>query len=111
MRSEVDKIPLAEQKWKVIISGGFLLFSALVVVSFFSSTFDFGDEFDLFDFTTFNGAGGTFDVSGAPLSDGLTWDTTTNWKTEGKISVVPEPSRLLLILVGLGGAVLSRRRW
>ena len=56
MRSEVDKIPLAEQKWKVIISGGFLLFSALVVVSFFSSTFDFGDEVILYFLSVTTGA-------------------------------------------------------
>ena len=37
------KVPLAQQKWKVIISGTFMLFCALAVVSFFSSTFDYGD--------------------------------------------------------------------
>ena len=33
-----------DEKWKVVISGLFMFFLALVVMCFFSSTFEFGDN-------------------------------------------------------------------
>jgi fibronectin-binding autotransporter adhesin len=47
-----------------------------------------------------------------PELDGdLRWDTTQLY-TQGTLSVVmiPEPSRALLVLIGLFGAVMRRRR-
>ena len=35
---------IADEKWKVVVSGLFMFFCALVVISFFSSTFEFGDN-------------------------------------------------------------------
>ncbi len=71
-----------------------------------------GDVFNLMDWAGI--AGGSFnaatdftlpDLTSASLS----WDTSA-FTTYGIIVVVPEPSRTVLLLVGLGGLLVRRRR-
>ena len=82
-----------------------------------------GDLFNLFDWVgslagTAPGTGGanTFTAGGAvgnidlpTLTGGQIWDTSA-FATHGIIVVVPEPSRLLLLMVGLLGLFFRRRR-
>ncbi|MEQ1902570.1 MAG: DUF3466 family protein [Pirellulaceae bacterium] len=69
-----------------------------------------GDEFDLFDWGTLNWQGMLFDFSSAPLSSGLTWDTSS-FQSSGilRISSVPEPAGFGLVIVLVAG-MTSRRR-
>ena len=79
-----------------------------------------GDVFNLLDWQGV--MGGTFDAgsgfsSGGILGDfdlptiglGLAWDTSA-FSTYGVVVVVPEPTRALLLLLGLFGLVVRRRR-
>ena len=79
-----------------------------------------GDVFNLLDWQGV--MGGTFDAgsgfsSGGILGDfdlptlglGLAWDTSA-FSTYGVVVVVPEPTRALLLLLGLFGLVTRRRR-
>ncbi len=82
-----------------------------------------GDTFDLLDWTTLvnNGfsagtnnrtgglGGGNLDLP--TLTGGLTWNVN-NFLTTGAISVtaVPEPSRVILLFLGIGSLLLRRRR-
>ena len=82
-------------------------------------SFAFGDVFDLLDWgsinTDFDGAGplGFFDSASdlllPSLGSGLAFNTSL-FSTNGIIVVVPEPSRALLLLFGLLGLMLRRRR-
>jgi autotransporter-associated beta strand protein len=79
------------------------------------------DLFDLFDWVNLSGTG-TLNNQGSAiaglsesqlnlptLSGGLSWDTT-KFTTFGVIAVVPEPSRLVFLALGLGVLCLRRRR-
>ena len=71
----------------------------------------YGDVFDLLDWTTLtNGITGTtnFDFTGVVLDGGLMFNTQL-FASNGIIVVVPEPSRALLLMLGLAGLVLRRR--
>lgn len=70
-----------------------------------------GDQWKLIDWSTLGGtASGTFTTFDLPTLDGgLIWNTSMLY-TLGTISIVPEPSRAGLILLGLAAAVLRRRR-
>lgn len=76
-----------------------------------------GDVFNLMDWAGLAGgslAGGSFNAAtDLTLPDltsvSLAWDTSA-FTTYGIIVVVPEPSRALLLLAGLGGLLLRRRR-
>lgn len=72
----------------------------------------YGDVFDLLDWTTLtNGITGTtnFDFTGVVLDGDLMFNTQL-FASNGIIVVVPEPSRVLLFMLGLAGLVLRRRR-
>lgn len=72
----------------------------------------YGDVFDLLDWTTLtNGITGTtnFDFTGVVLDGDLMFNTQL-FASNGIIVVVPEPSRVLLFILGLAGLVLRRRR-
>lgn len=74
-----------------------------------------GDIFNLLDWTGSIGGdtnlANNLDLSSAVLTSGLGWDTS-NFHTNGTISIVavPEPSRLVLAGLGLGCLLLRRTR-
>ncbi len=76
-----------------------------------------GDILNLVDWTNVYGTsiGGTFDPALSTnwdlpsLTGGLSWDTS-RFLTTGAIAVVPEPSRVLLLFLGLFGVFFRRRR-
>lgn len=58
----------------------------------------------------YGGSGdGSFDLDLPVLTNGNLWDTSL-WISHGVVFVVPEPSRALLVLLGLLGLMLRRRR-
>lgn len=65
-----------------------------------------GDSFNLVDFGTYTGSLPTF--NSAPLGGGMTWDTSS-FTTNGMLTVVPEPSSLLLAFAG-SALLMGRRR-
>ncbi|MEZ5385656.1 MAG: autotransporter-associated beta strand repeat-containing protein [Prosthecobacter sp.] len=71
----------------------------------------YGDVFDLLDWTFVGSATGTptFDFSSIVLDAGLGFNTEL-FATNGIVVIVPEPSRGLLLLFGLLGLMLRRRR-
>jgi len=75
-----------------------------------------GDVFNLMDWTTlsFSGANSSlteanFDFTGAGFTGEFKFDTSA-FATHGILVVVPEPSRVLFILLGLLGLLMRRRR-
>jgi hypothetical protein len=86
-----------------------------------SPSYNYGQVFNLIDWGTVNmtgfnpgtgfSSGGTF--GGFDLPDlapsNLAWDTSA-FTTHGILVVVPEPSRMLLLMFGLLGLFLRRRR-
>ena len=76
-------------------------------------TFQAGDIFRVFDWTGLGTRTGTFteDFSAISLAPG-TYIDTTNLYSLGTISImsIPEPSRALLLVSGLAGLLLRRRR-
>ncbi len=71
----------------------------------------YGDVFDLMDWAFAGNITGTpaFDFSAITLNAGLAFNTDL-FASNGMIVVVPEPSRALLLLLGLLGLVMRRRR-
>jgi autotransporter-associated beta strand protein len=75
-----------------------------------------GDVFNLLDWTALSGGaiGGSGFATAADfdlpsLGSGLSWDTS-RFVTTGAIAVIPEPSRALLLFLGLLGLYFRRRR-
>lgn len=80
---------------------------------YLASTPEFGDVFNLIDWTQLSDIGGAFDATTdfilPVLSGGLGWDTSA-FKTYGVIAVAPEPSRVVLLALGLFFGFFRRRR-
>ncbi|WP_395741588.1 autotransporter-associated beta strand repeat-containing protein [Prosthecobacter sp.] len=84
-----------------------------------SSSVSYGSIFKLLDWSTVGvtdslAGSGSFsltdlDLSAIQLGAGLAWDTSA-FTTYGVIVVVPEPSRMLFLMLGLCGFVMRRRR-
>jgi fibronectin-binding autotransporter adhesin len=74
-------------------------------------SFSLGDTWDLFDWSTTPDGTFTINASDLPtLGAGLSWDTS-DLLVGGSITVVPEPSRvLLLVFAGLATVMRRRRR-
>jgi autotransporter-associated beta strand protein len=80
-----------------------------------------GDAFNIMDWNSVNtgsfnagsryqtGLETTFDLNLPALSGGLFWDTS-KFLSSGTVFVVPEPSRMLLLFLGLFGLLFRRRR-
>ncbi len=70
-----------------------------------------GDVFNLIDWASYSGSfNASTDFSLPDLSSsGMSWDTTA-FTTYGIIVVVPEPSRVLFLMLGLLGLMARRRR-
>ncbi|MFW6033415.1 MAG: PEP-CTERM sorting domain-containing protein [Phycisphaeraceae bacterium] len=92
---------------KIIYTGDVTLDDpALDVVLYDGFAPDMGDVFDVFDFG--GSLTGEFGAVNLPtLAQGLNWDTSELY-TAGTLSVVPEPTSL--VLLGLGGMMLIRCR-
>lgn len=97
-------------------------YGRVVVSTLGSGSYAGGDVYNLLDWSTitnngftvngtpYDGSGDTaFDLDLPTLSNGLLWDTSL-FLSHGVIFIVPEPSRALLMLLGLLGLALRRRR-
>ncbi len=71
----------------------------------------YGDVFKLIDWTATGSmpVSTTFDYGGIVLGDGLSFNSDL-FASNGIIVVVPEPSRLLFLMLGLFGLMVRRRR-
>ena len=77
-------------------------------------TFQEGDVFRLFDWTSLGTRTGTFStIDSADLNLGAFNLDTSNLYTTGTISImgIPEPGRALLLILGLTGVTMRRRRF
>ncbi|MFZ4596221.1 MAG: autotransporter-associated beta strand repeat-containing protein, partial [Verrucomicrobiaceae bacterium] len=94
-------------------TGGRVVLNQLGVTPY---TWMLGDVINLLDWTSLSTTGSTFNP-GTDLilpdldtaNTGLTWDTTRFLAT-GAAAVTPEPSRMLLLMLGLMGLFFRRRR-
>jgi len=72
-----------------------------------------GESFQLFEVASSSGQFASVNTSGAQLAPGLVWDTS-ELASEGILSIeaapVPLPDSVWLLLSGLGGLLLVRRR-
>lgn len=72
----------------------------------------YGDVFKLIDWSATGSSivgTTTFDYTGVVLGGGLSFNTDL-FASDGIIVIVPEPSRLLFLLLGLAGLLIRRRR-
>lgn len=91
---------------RLSVGGDIILNSLIFRITLANYDPAFGDSFDLFDYG--GELTGTFSSLDLPvLGSGLNWDTSALY-SEGIVSVVPEPSTGMLML--LGGFALGRRR-
>ncbi len=99
------------------ITGGLTLGNiSTISIALVGYTAGFGDVFNLIDWTAVGGATANgfdpetgFDFTAALLNGGLTWETD-RFLADGIIYVVPEPSRGLLLLVGMLFGMMRRHR-
>jgi autotransporter-associated beta strand protein len=97
-------------------------YGRVAVTNLGAGTYAGGDVFNLLDWTSltnngftvngtqYDGSGDTaFDLDLPTLSAGLLWDTSL-FISHGVVFVVPEPSRAMLLLFGLLGLMMRRRR-
>jgi autotransporter-associated beta strand protein len=106
-----DLAVISAADWSNVIFGGSSIL--LVTTALDTSTWVSGDSWQLIDWSGV--AGGTAPTSGfatfdLPSLTGLAWDTSALYTTGVIVVGVPEPSRLLLLMVGLLGLMLRRRR-
>ena len=107
MVMELGGLQSGSQADKVDVTGALNLGGELTVVLYNGFTPSLGDRWDLFDAST---TSGTFDSLSLPqLADGMQWDTSS-LDTNGSITVVPEPSTLVLLLLGGLPMLCLRRR-
>jgi hypothetical protein len=95
----------------VVGAGNVLTFGGtLTVTNMTGGDLSAGNSFQLFKWTSGASQSGDFAVTNLPgLNPGLAWDTT-KLNTEGIITVIPEPSALLLVACGVIGALMGMRR-
>jgi autotransporter-associated beta strand protein len=123
--TETNIVPASGNHDYINVAGTLTLNSGSMVHVFANGTpsFTYGEVFNVLDWTTIINNGfnnpATFTTGGATgdfylpdlslASSGLAWDTSA-FTTYGILVVVPEPSRVLLLLFGLLGLALRRRR-
>lgn len=111
---DYDSIRLTNGTFNLGVNG-----AGTVTVLDNSSSLTAGSIFKLLDWSTVGttdslaGTGGftlaDLNLIGVSLGSGLSWDTSA-FTTYGVIVVVPEPSRILLLMLGLSTLLLRRRR-
>jgi hypothetical protein len=98
-------------------------YGRVVVTDFGAGNYAGGSVFNLFDWVTalnLNGFtviptqtdgsnDGTYDLDLPTLTNGAKWDTSL-FASHGVVFIIPEPSRAVLLLVGLLGLFFRRRR-
>jgi autotransporter-associated beta strand protein len=106
-----DRAFITAANWSNIILGGSSVLEVTTTLD--TSSWADGDSWQIFDWTGIGGgtASGTFATFNLPTLTGLFWDYS-NVLTTGTISIssIPEPSRALLLLLGLVALVGRRRR-
>ncbi|MCX6850547.1 MAG: autotransporter-associated beta strand repeat-containing protein [Verrucomicrobia bacterium] len=123
--TEINIAPASGNHDYINVAGTLTLSSGSMVHVFANGTpsFTYGEVFNLLDWTsivnngfnnpatfTTGGATGDFYLPDLSLtSSGLAWDTSA-FTTYGILVVVPEPTRVLLLLFGLLGLAFRRRR-
>jgi hypothetical protein len=91
----------------LLVSGLLTLDGALDVELLYGYMPSYGATFDLLDW---GNLASKFDAVDLPaLGGGLTWDTSGLYTT-GTITVAPEPATLALVVMGVAGTLLRRRR-
>lgn len=100
--------------WANVIFGGSSVLNVIDTTGLSSTVWADGDSWKLFDWTGITA--GTPPINGfaslnlPTLSGGLMWDTSNLYTTGFIVVAVPEPSRVLLVLLGLLGLMTRRRR-
>lgn len=94
---------------RLVVSGNFSAGGNINVSLINGFTPTAGNSFQIVDFGSFTDADYVFSFTGAPLTGDLSWDTSA-FETTGTIKVIPEPSGALLIILGMTGFALRRRR-
>jgi len=104
---ELGGLTVGTQYDQLNISGDLAADGTLAVKLLGGFTPQAGEEFDLLNFGSLDGA---FDSISLPaLASGLSWDTSGLY-TSGMIGVVPEPATLVLLGLGAAGLVARRRK-
>jgi fibronectin-binding autotransporter adhesin len=107
-----DRVVFGADNWANIIFGGSSILN--VVTGLDTSSWTTGDSWQIFDWSGITAGSppvtGFATVNLPTLSGALVWDTSALY-TSGIIAIgVPEPSRLLLLMLGLLGFLSRRRR-
>ncbi|MFM2166145.1 MAG: hypothetical protein RIS79_516, partial [Verrucomicrobiota bacterium] len=114
--SASDRVVVNAPNWSNVVFGGSS--SLTITTGLTATTFVAGDSWRIFDWTgvaagtaPLQGTNGFNSIIAPTLDVNLDWDYS-NLFTTGTISVivVPEPSRALLLMLGLLGLMMRRRR-
>jgi autotransporter-associated beta strand protein len=100
--------------WANVIFGGSSVLNVIDTTGLSSTIWADGDSWQLFDWTGITAGtpptNGFASLNLPTLSGGLMWDTSNLYTTGFIVVAVPEPSRVLLVLIGLLGLMTRRRR-
>ncbi|MFO1438175.1 MAG: autotransporter-associated beta strand repeat-containing protein [Verrucomicrobiaceae bacterium] len=111
-----DQVVVNAPSWSNVVLGGSSILN--ITTGLTSTTFVAGDSWKIFDWTgvatgsaPVQGTNGFNSITAPTLDVGLDWDYSALFSA-GTISVivVPEPSRALLLMLGLLGICVRRRR-
>jgi hypothetical protein len=111
-----DRVVVNAPNWSNVVFGGSS--SLTITTGLTATTFVAGDSWRIFDWTgvaagtaPLQGTNGFNSIIAPTLDVNLDWDYS-NLFTTGTISVIviPEPSRALLLMLGLLGLMMRRRR-
>lgn len=114
--TEADRVVVNAPSWSNVVLGGSSILN--ITTGLTSTTFVAGDSWKIFDWTgvatgsaPVQGTNGFNSITAPTLDVGLDWDYSALFSA-GTISVivVPEPSRALLLMLGLLGICVRRRR-
>jgi hypothetical protein len=92
---------------EIVVSGQLTLGGTLTVTNTTGFVLAEGDSFKIFTFGS--SAGSLAATNLPPLESSLAWDTS-QLSVNGTITVIPEPSALALVALGIGGLFLLRSR-
>jgi autotransporter-associated beta strand protein len=109
-----DLALISAGNWANVIFGGSSVLNVIDTTGLSSTVWADGDSWKLFDWTGITAGtpptNGFASLNLPTLSGGLMWDTSNLYTTGVIVVAVPEPSRVLLVLLGLLGLMSRRRR-